>query len=138
MLGRHKGSSHDALIITEPPDLNAKTLFIGGLAAAVTVPELEAFFTDVQEIKRPTGRDYAFIEFNSPQAARRAMEDSGAGSTLVLQGNTLKLGWAKGRSAAPKQSNATPPDCWFCLASPSVKVHLVLSVSEHAYVALPR
>ena len=34
--GRQKGGSHE--VITEPPDLDAKTLFIGGLAATVAVP----------------------------------------------------------------------------------------------------
>ena len=99
----------------------------------------------MQTVRRPTGREYAFVEFSSPQAARQVMEScacssassSAGGSAMVLQGSALQVGWAKGRPAAPTHSGGIP-DCWFCLASPSVKVHLVLSVSEHAYVALPR
>jgi len=28
-------------------------------------------------------------------------------------------------------------DCWFCLASPTVKTHLIVSIADHAYLALP-
>ena len=44
---------------------------------------------------------------------------------------------------APHISHSTVPsgdhagDCWFCLASPTVKTHLIISIAEHAYIALP-
>jgi hypothetical protein len=38
----------------------------------------------------------------------------------------------------PAEKNSHQGDCWFCLGSPSVKVHLVVSVSENAYLAIPR
>lgn len=31
-----------------------------------------------------------------------------------------------------------PPDCWFCLASPSVEKHLVVAIGEETYLALPK
>uniref|UniRef100_A0A915L199 CWF19-like protein 1 n=1 Tax=Romanomermis culicivorax TaxID=13658 RepID=A0A915L199_ROMCU len=37
-----------------------------------------------------------------------------------------------GQSAAPKRP------CWFCLASPQVEKHLVVSIGEHAYLALAK
>ncbi|MFN9940786.1 MAG: hypothetical protein ACK56I_15045 [bacterium] len=28
--------------------------------------------------------------------------------------------------------------CWFCLSSPQVEKHLIVSVGEHVYLALPK
>jgi hypothetical protein len=68
----------------------------------------------------------------------------------------LAFGWAKGKPV--DQYSSHNEDCWFCLGSPSVKVqialvlhivahvvkcccfqtHLIISVSDHSYVALPK
>ena len=37
-----------------------------------------------------------------------------------------------------RRSDSHSDDCWFCLASPSLKTHLIMSVADNAYVALPR
>ena len=38
---------------------------------------------------------------------------------LVIAERRLSFGWAKGR---PADADASSADCWFCLASPSLKV----------------
>lgn len=43
-------------------------------------------------------------------------------SAVMLQGGALTFGWAKGRPADREAGNSHAMDCWFCLASPSVKV----------------
>eukprot|EP01035_Chromulina_nebulosa_P017298 gene17298-22835_t len=50
----------------------------------------------------------------------------------------LLIGWAQGKPAEKTNNNSHANDCWFCLASPTVKFHLIVSVSDHAYLALPR
>jgi len=109
----------------------------------------------IANIKRPEGRSYAFVEFLTFLDAQRVMQHvygsvaapAGDGNgdgenlsstrqnSLVLMGNTLYVGWAKGRAADKASQSA---ECWFCLASPVVKVHLIVSVGEHSYIALPR
>jgi RNA recognition motif-containing protein len=80
----------------QPPDSEAKTLFVGGLAHTVTVKDLEAFFEDTAHVRLVEGKDFAFVEFTSPEAAQRTMErGSGKGVVLVLHGKHLSLGWAK-------------------------------------------
>jgi hypothetical protein len=60
---------------------------------------------------------------------------SSSSSSSTTASTALTAGWAKGRAADAENQSA---DCWFCLASPSVKVHLLVSVGHHAYAALPR
>lgn len=51
----------------------------------------------------------------------------------------LAIGWAKGKPADKVQKLDThTQDCWFCLSSPDVKVHLLMAISDHSYVALAR
>ena len=73
---------------------------------------------------------------------------------LRIADRGLTLGWAKGKGAdrrVPRDiSNAGKSgkkagfgddhasDCWFCLASGNLRTHLVLSVAEHSYLAMPR
>ncbi|CAI7883921.1 unnamed protein product [Closterium sp. NIES-54] len=47
-------------------------------------------------------------------------------------------GGATGGAAAGGVVPPAPAPCWFCLASPKVETHLVVSVGEHCYVALPK
>ncbi|CAG9564051.1 unnamed protein product [Danaus chrysippus] len=37
-----------------------------------------------------------------------------------------------------KRKEFDPDTCWFCLSSPSVEKHLVISVGSHCYLALPK
>ena len=43
-------------------------------------------------------------------------------SVALLHGSRLTFGWAKGRPADKAFPSSHQADCWFCLASPSVKV----------------
>lgn len=47
------------------------------------------------------------------------------------------------RDYAEKNKNSRPPPqpkepCWFCLASPEVEKHLIISIGEHCYLALAK
>jgi hypothetical protein len=95
----------------------------------------------IESVHKPEGREYGFITFSSVQVAYHAMQhcisavydnynrqlseqnaqDTGSSSEAPKSIVTrwLRFGWAKGRGAdREKQSE----DCWFCLASPTVKV----------------
>ncbi|GAQ77685.1 hypothetical protein KFL_000020470 [Klebsormidium nitens] len=42
-------------------------------------------------------------------------------------------------SGGPSKGPPGPPaPCWFCLSSPDVETHLVISIAEHSYVALAK
>jgi hypothetical protein len=95
-------------------------------------------------LRHPEGKDYAFLEFSSSQQALDVMRylltahhellkkegrnnnkgtsDGGEekeSEEMKKRFHYLKFGWAKGK-AADKQTQSE--DCWFCLASPTVKV----------------
>jgi RNA recognition motif-containing protein len=120
--GGHRGSNSNHGLMTEPPGQDSKVLFVGNLPASVTEEEVSGLFADcgVVSVKHPKERGYAFVEFASTVEARRAMAQSGE-RELMLQQNVLMIGWAKGRAADASTQSA---ECWFCLASPVVKVSL--------------
>ena len=99
----------------QPPEPDAATLFVGRLPPGTTSEVLEGLFQDVTVVRLPAGRDYAFVEFSGPQAARRAMEDAGgaggAGGGLVVNGRAVSVGWARGKPAAPSQVRRDPYTC---------------------------
>jgi RNA recognition motif-containing protein len=99
----------------------------------------------------------------SIQSAQSSSGEDGGSPCFFLDGVPLGLGWAKGRSKDDlgfgSKHDTHKMDCWFCLASPTAKVqcllihhhiklssllllllqlHLVVSVSDHMYLALPR
>ena len=57
----------------------------------------------------------------------RSSYDAGAYAPPSLRRNPI----------APGPTGDHAADCWFCLASPTVKTHLIVSIAEHAYLALP-
>jgi len=115
--GEHAtGPGADRLLL-EAPSATSKVLFVGHLPLTATSEQLTALFTDCGTIsvKRPEGRDYAFLEFANTNEAQKAMKLG----QLVLEDQELLVGWAKGRAAERSTQSA---ECWFCLASPVVKV----------------
>lgn len=102
---------------------------------------------EIISLHQPEGRDYGFLECNNPLTASKIMKqligafhslrkrldgqgnergvdqqaDAHSSSSISSSssGVLLKFGWAKGKNA-DKQIQSQ--DCWFCLASPSVKV----------------
>lgn len=73
-----------------------------------------------------------------------------ADKVLELDSTPLTLGWAKGRARdalpvpdqAPMTMKISQNDhamgCWFCLSNPECKTHLLTSIGQHIYMALPR
>ena len=125
-----------------PSSVEVKTLCIRGLADTVNIENLfqERFSMSIFNVARPQGKDFAFLEFENHTQALKVMEIvHGGGSSFVVDNNEISIGWSNGRPADKKSSKSTlSDDCWFCLASKSVKVHLIASIGEHAYISLPR
>ena len=76
-LKRKRSSSSAVPIAGAGPELNlvapsedAKTLYISNLASTVVAKDLESLFTDVASVRRPNGRDFAFVEFTTHEAAK--------------------------------------------------------------------
>ena len=119
--------------VREPPSKDATTLFIGNLSPTVTTQHIAALFSTsvTPQVHRPEGKNYAFVEFPNHTTARQAYDSAcpvgtdGTPGQVLLLGQPVSVGWAKGRSALSANSGG---DCWFCLGSPSVKAHLILSV----------
>ncbi|KAM9845990.1 CWF19-like protein 1 [Aulostomus maculatus] len=47
-------------------------------------------------------------------------------------------GHQRGQHKQPRRHPQPPGPCWFCLASPQVEKHLVLSIGTHCYLALAK
>jgi RNA recognition motif-containing protein len=113
------------LSLPPPPSRDCKVLFLGGIAAETTTHDVEALVastanaaSEVVAVRRPEGRDYAFVEFTKPAAAV-ACGETLVDSQATLRGVRVRVGWARGKPADQANQSA---DCWFCLASPSIKV----------------
>lgn len=143
-------------VLLAPPSVDSTTLFLGGLPPSTTEKNIEDIFGDrlsVISVRRPAGRDFAFVEFDSHEMASRAMADLGANSTslppvckeiqtgefnsgivasqkhVLIGGQQVAFGWARGRPAERMTSH--DGDCWFCLKSPTLTVG---TLSDHGRV----
>lgn len=139
---------------SRPPSSSARTLFIGGLEAmspedgrrAHVETELLGLFSGAVKVHIIPGKTYAFVDFATQEAARAVVEqysaDNQAFSVRSSAGKAcLSIGWGQGRPAGGGEFDNTAShsaDCWFCLASSSVKVHLIVSIGEGMYLSLPR
>lgn len=158
---RSSGQDRAPLLMTAPSG-GAKVLFVGNVPPATTDSVLMSVFSRfaVESIRKPEGKTFAFVEFRDQAQASNALDSvsrplisttgagTGDGDVTVLDQppfsgvmlpdsvSPLVFGWAKGQAADKQRENAAA--CWFCLASPDVKVHLIISCGDHAYVALPR
>lgn len=98
----------------------------------------------------------------SPQSKRRRLDDSGLSADQVAQLTAQSTGGsgggnqffydprmaARGRQANGQHGDRRKPrgpppipertECWFCLATPSVERHLIVSIGEEAYLAIPK
>jgi len=230
--GRDEGG---ILHIPSPPNPDIRSLFVGGLPPQATTHQIEELFREsgegrndgsevadggacVLNVRRPEGRDYAFVEFPSPSLALDALtrllvkmhempgsqseleggkrdvtenderevkvgrvdacasENShnveseamdahdinsknieakahphglgeeccdagsmkeggrergetvtkkGGGCKVILLGHAVTVAWAKGTAACPPPSSHSL-DCWFCMASPAIKVCILV------------
>jgi hypothetical protein len=50
-------------------------------------------------------------------------------------GQNVFVGWGK---AGVEGNGCEVSECWFCLSSATIKTHLIVSVSDEAYLAIPR
>jgi hypothetical protein len=129
-------------ILLDPPSTDCTTLFLTMLPVNVTEDQIKDKL-QATSVRRPGGRAFAFADFSDHDSACRAMinvlsqegTDSSSPS-LELGGSMVKLGWAKGKAAGSTSSHQD--ECWFCLASKSLKKHLLVSVGQSCYMALPR
>lgn len=106
--------------LAQPHPIDCKVLFIGNIPKEATDKDVESICDGWISVRRPAGRDYAFIEFRSPEEAIEWSQKL-ISSNILLKGSLLQVGWAKGKAADKLDQGS---DCWFCLASPSIKVCL--------------
>ena len=135
------------------------------LEKALADPTVTAKTEPALQVKarRPTeDKNFGFMEFASHAAASMALatvtgstdggltiaqDDEDAGVPTNLLG--VALHWAHDAKPPPVndgglkfQRKHFPPDarkdCWFCLASPTCEKHLVVSVHEECYIAMPK
>lgn len=161
--GEASAQSYEKPRHTLPPAPDCKVIYVGNLPSDASEESLEAWIQDAETvgqsqtrpveivaIRRPEGKDFAFVEMKSPGQAQAVMRRLSS-EERFLQGKKVTIGWAKGK---PVDQAANASECWFCLASPSLKVitptlytqsgitsvqaHLVLSVADTCYVAIPR
>ncbi|XP_075459167.1 CWF19-like protein 1 isoform X2 [Ascaphus truei] len=64
-----------------------------------------------------------FFDLNKQQGKKRQTDGRGGQHSQVKQ---------------PRKPPQPPGPCWFCLASPEVEKHLVVSIGSHCYVALAK
>eukprot|EP00079_Xenopus_tropicalis_P013168 XP_002941169.2 PREDICTED: CWF19-like protein 1 [Xenopus tropicalis] len=64
-----------------------------------------------------------FFDLNKPQGKKRHTDGKGGQ-------------WSQAKQ--PRQHPQPTDPCWFCLASPEVEKHLVVSIGDHCYVALAK
>lgn len=141
-------------LVTSPPTSDCKSLFIGNLDLTVTEADLLQLFNELSrnhgitlshfQISKPHGKSYAFVDFYSNEEASSVVDAFGSSSkggevaAVVMKGREIKLGWASGGVRPQHAPNDHESNCWFCLASPDIKTHLILSIGEHIYLAIPR
>lgn len=125
----------------EPVSQDVKTLFVGGVDVGVQDCDLMSLFPGCESIRRPEGKSFAFVQFTTHEDAVHAMRDCDGRKELL--GRVLRVAW--GSQKGPEDRVGLGPsrvagshECWFCLSSPAAKLHLVMSVSEHCYLALAR
>lgn len=128
--------------ILSPPTLDSKTLFVGGLPPCEEAldsqfesslrQELISLFPGCVNVKRISHKSFAFLEFESHIQATTVMlaySENNEAYQITDPGDSSKkrrlaLGWSKGDNHQINQPQNGPQnnDCWFCLASPNVKV----------------
>ncbi|XP_068134376.1 CWF19-like protein 1 isoform X2 [Hyperolius riggenbachi] len=77
------------------------------------------------------------------QAARATEEEEEPAQQFFFdlskqQGKKRHSDGRGGQAKQPKKHPQPTGPCWFCLASPEVEKHLVVSIGEHCYVALAK
>lgn len=144
------------------------TIFVGNVAHAATEADVRGLFRVCGEIvsvriafdretKKPRG--FCHIEFSSLASATSAVALNG----VSFLGRQLSVSFGDGNKNAPANqdskaigtlsgfhkakgssgdadtaANPVALECWFCLASPHVEKHLVVSIGNEAYLALPK
>lgn len=108
----------------------------------------------IESILIPEGRNFAFVQFINHMEAVNALqrltnnfssiyivnsEDKNpSNEEKNIEKKKLHIKWANINKLENKSNEIVQHDCWFCLACPSTKLHLVLSVGNFSYLTLPR
>lgn len=109
----------------------------------------------VEEIRRGTRMDgkpnaFTHVVLADAESAARAVAQLASGHALCGREVRVEMakerrsttdasaGAAQGAGAVGAASQGPPPDCWFCLGSPTCATHLVAQVGEDIYVALDK
>jgi diadenosine tetraphosphate (Ap4A) HIT family hydrolase len=147
-----------------PPGFSATICHVANLPYSMTDDSMAFAFAQFGEVARvhlardkdtKKLRGFGFVEFKVTESARKAVAASGfdVGGRQVRvsfapEKDTGKRGpggpdGATGEPRAKRQAPRHPlmlrsDNCWFCLSSPKVEKHLVVSIGEEVYVALAK
>ncbi len=127
------------------------TLYVGNLPPGTEAAALRAAVSAypgmddaIKEVRVPPGKQFGFVDFLTHDAAKAALS---ALQGVRLGREELQLSWGKAATPASTRSAAAPrqvypqdarTNCWFCLAAPECQTHLVVSVANEVYLALPK
>uniref|UniRef100_UPI00358E978E CWF19-like protein 1 isoform X1 n=1 Tax=Myxine glutinosa TaxID=7769 RepID=UPI00358E978E len=114
----------------QPPDVTENPWNLSKVAKATLdcgeeTHEALQFFFDLGN--RGKERGHQARGHRRGQGERRSVMDEG-----------LPLVPSKHQRTTGFSPAVTPDSCWFCLASPNVEKHLVVSIAEHMYMALAK
>jgi len=162
--GKQGGKSGEEVKVRGP----STTIFVGNVAHAATEADIRGLFRICGEIvsvriafdretKKPRG--FCHIEFSTLASSTSAVALNG----VSFLGRQLSVSFGDGnnKNASTNQDskanggasstlagfqkakgsgdvNPVALECWFCLASPHVEKHLVVSIGNEAYLALPK
>ena len=89
----HRGGGN---LQQQPPSADARTLFIGGLGSNVRDRDFHTVFSGIVAIRQPPGKNFAFVEFDSPSSAQAVMTASQSTMGVSIKGRPVSVGWAAG------------------------------------------
>ena len=88
--------------------------------------------------------DGGFLQDTNVLESEKDLHDLIKGGIQVFWGKAeiLSSSNTDGKDGPQLQKHHFPPDartdCWFCLASPTCEKHLIVGVSDHCYVTMPK
>jgi RNA recognition motif-containing protein len=83
-----------------------------------------------QQDEKGRSKGWVFVEYATPEAALKAIEDSGRAN---IMGRKLQINYK-----ISKVKVVEDRDCWFCIDNPKIEKHLIIKQGKHFYSALPK
>ena len=92
-MGVPKGGQKGGVPNLIPPNTDARTLFVGGLTQNISTQAILKTLPNSVNVRRPDGKSFAFVEFNS-HASAKAVIDASAKREVAINDRVVTFGWA--------------------------------------------